>query len=127
AKGRRRDDRAASVQPKQAAHARSAKVKPLHATLARRALLRLASMAAPDPHSLAVWPLSAIGISTRPIGAGSEQKHLSSGRRLRRCGISISHITAVACRAADHRRESAAHVGFAPKTWSCPAANVPTT
>src|SRR4029077_19665969 len=42
------------VQPKQAAHARSAKVKPLHATLARRALLRLASMAAPDPHSLGV-------------------------------------------------------------------------
>src|SRR6266404_3412210 len=53
-KGRHRDDRAASVQPKQAAHARSAKVKPLHATLARRALLRLASMAAPDPHSLGV-------------------------------------------------------------------------
>src|ERR1700756_2305583 len=52
--GTHRDDRAASVQPKQAAHARSAKVKPLHATLARRALLRLASMAAPDPHSLGV-------------------------------------------------------------------------
>jgi hypothetical protein len=41
-------------QPKQAAHARSAKVKPLHATLARRALLRLDSMATPDPHSLGV-------------------------------------------------------------------------
>ena len=54
AKGRHRDDRAASVQPKQAAHARSAKVKPLHATLARRALLRLDSMAAPGPHSLGV-------------------------------------------------------------------------
>src|SRR6266571_789686 len=54
AKGRHRDDRAASEQPKQAAHARSAKVKPLHATLARRALLRLDSMAAPDPHSLGV-------------------------------------------------------------------------
>src|SRR6516162_9290632 len=39
---------------KQAGHARSAKVKPLHATLARRALLRLDSMAAPDPHSLGV-------------------------------------------------------------------------
>src|SRR6266481_5883247 len=51
---RHRDDRAASGQPKQAAHARSAKVKPLHATLARRALLRLDSMAAPDPHSLGV-------------------------------------------------------------------------
>jgi hypothetical protein len=38
-KGPHRDDRAASGQPKQAAHARSAKVKPLHATLARRALL----------------------------------------------------------------------------------------
>src|SRR5262249_40890046 len=48
------DDRAASGQPKQAAHARSAKVKPLHATLARRALLRLDSMAAPDPYSLGV-------------------------------------------------------------------------
>src|SRR5262249_16896119 len=35
-------------------HARSPKVKPLHATLARRALLRLDSMAAPDPHSLGV-------------------------------------------------------------------------
>src|SRR6266700_328474 len=54
AKGRHRDDRAASGQPKQAAHARSTKVKPLHATLARRALLRLDSMAAPDPHSLGV-------------------------------------------------------------------------
>src|SRR5262249_30488453 len=54
AKARHRDDRAASEQPKQAAHARSAKVKPLHATLARRALLRLDSMAAPDPHSLGV-------------------------------------------------------------------------
>src|SRR5262249_30815643 len=32
----------------------SPKVKPLHATLARRALLRLDSMAAPDPHSLGV-------------------------------------------------------------------------
>src|SRR5262245_6608353 len=41
-------------QSKQAAHARSAKVKPLHATLARRALLRLDSMAAPDPHSMGV-------------------------------------------------------------------------
>jgi len=51
---RHRDDRAASGQLKQAAHARSAKVKPLHAPLARRALLRLASMAAPDPHSLGV-------------------------------------------------------------------------
>src|SRR5262249_3583065 len=48
------DDRAASGQSKQAAHARSAKVKPLHATLARRALLRLDSMAAPDPHSMGV-------------------------------------------------------------------------
>src|SRR5262245_61773591 len=48
------DDRAASGQSKQAAYARSAKVKPLHATLARRALLRLDSMAAPDPHSLGV-------------------------------------------------------------------------
>src|SRR5262249_7518065 len=38
------DDRAASGRSKQAAHARSAKVKPLHATLARRALLRLDSM-----------------------------------------------------------------------------------
>src|SRR6266536_1592048 len=45
---------AASGQPKQAAYARSAKVKPLHATLARRAFLRLDSMAAPDPHSLGV-------------------------------------------------------------------------
>src|SRR6516164_5047474 len=54
AKGRHRDDRAASMQPKQAGHARSPKVKPLHATLARRALLRLDSMAAPDPHSLGV-------------------------------------------------------------------------
>ena len=44
----------ASKQPEQAVHARSAKVKPLHATLARRALLRLDSMAAPDPHSLGV-------------------------------------------------------------------------
>ena len=35
-------------------HARSAKVKPLHAPLVRRALLRLDSMAAPDPHSLGV-------------------------------------------------------------------------
>jgi hypothetical protein len=52
AKGRHRDDRAASGQPKQAAHARSAKVKPLHAKLARRTLLRLDSMAAPGPHSL---------------------------------------------------------------------------
>ena len=50
--GWHRDDRAASGQPKQAAYARSAKVNPLHATLARRALLRLDSMAAPDPHSL---------------------------------------------------------------------------
>src|SRR5262249_192911 len=33
---------------------RSAKAKPLHATLARRALLRLDSMAASDPHSLGV-------------------------------------------------------------------------
>jgi hypothetical protein len=38
----------------QAAHARSAKVKPLHATLARRALLRLDLMAAPAPHSLGI-------------------------------------------------------------------------
>ncbi len=52
--GRHRDDRAASGQPKQAAHARSAKAKPLHATLARRAFLRLDSMAASDPHSLGV-------------------------------------------------------------------------
>src|SRR5205807_489252 len=54
AKGGHRDDRAASGQPKQAAHARSAKVKPLHATLARRALLLLDSMAAPDPRSMGV-------------------------------------------------------------------------
>ena len=40
---------AASGQPKQAAHTRSAKVKPLHATLARRALLRLDPTAAPHP------------------------------------------------------------------------------
>jgi transposase len=53
-KGWHRDDRAASGQPKQAAHARSAKAKPVHATLARRALLRLDSMAASDPHSLGV-------------------------------------------------------------------------
>jgi hypothetical protein len=33
---------------------RSAKVKPLHATLARRALLRLDLMAAPAPHSLGI-------------------------------------------------------------------------
>jgi hypothetical protein len=39
---------------KQAAHARSAKVKPLHAPLARRAFLRLDSMAAPDPNLLGV-------------------------------------------------------------------------
>src|SRR6516164_5121789 len=45
---------AASGQPKQAGHARSPKVKPLHATLARRALLRLDSIAALDPHSLGV-------------------------------------------------------------------------
>src|SRR5437667_12896599 len=49
-----RDDRAASEQPKQAAHARSAKAKPLHAPLARRALLRLDSMAAPHPCSLGI-------------------------------------------------------------------------
>ena len=41
-------------QPKQAAHARSAKVKPLYAPLARRALLRLDPVAAPNPHSLGV-------------------------------------------------------------------------
>jgi hypothetical protein len=54
AKGWHRDDRAASQQPKQAAHARSAKAKPLHAPLARRALLRLDSMAAPHPCSLGI-------------------------------------------------------------------------
>src|SRR5262249_44244008 len=48
------DDRAASGQSKQAAHARSAKVKPLHATLARRAVLRLDFMAAPDPQLMGV-------------------------------------------------------------------------
>src|SRR5436309_1428903 len=63
---------AASGQPKQAAHARSAKVKPLHATLARRALLRLDSMAAPDPRSLGVprpeFPrLSPAGLPRYPL------------------------------------------------------------
>src|SRR5262249_57558697 len=53
-KGGHGDDRAAWGQRKQAGHARSPKVKPVHATLARRALLRLDSMAAPDPHSLGV-------------------------------------------------------------------------
>src|ERR1700739_2546378 len=49
-----RDDRAASLQPQQAAHARSAPAKPLHAALARRALLRLDPMAAPHPCPLGV-------------------------------------------------------------------------
>jgi hypothetical protein len=49
---RHRDDRAASFQPKQAAHARSTTAKPLHATLARRALLRLDPMAAPHTRPL---------------------------------------------------------------------------
>jgi transposase len=43
-----------SLQPQQAAHARSAPAKPLHATLARRALLRLDPMAAPHPRPLGV-------------------------------------------------------------------------
>ena len=43
---RHRNDRAAPLEPEQAAHSRSATAKPLHATLARRAL-RLDTMAAP--------------------------------------------------------------------------------
>src|SRR5262249_20171120 len=54
AKGRHRDDRAASQQQKQAAHARSATAKPLYATLARGALLCLDSMAAPHPRPLGI-------------------------------------------------------------------------
>ena len=45
---------AASQQQKQAAHARSATAKPLYATLARRALLCLDSMAAPHPRPLGI-------------------------------------------------------------------------
>src|SRR5215467_1745389 len=54
AQGRHRDDRAASQQQKQAAHARSATAKPLYATLARGALLCLDSMAAPHPCPLGI-------------------------------------------------------------------------
>src|SRR5215831_14596973 len=54
AQGRHRDDRAASQQQKQAAHARSATAKPLYATLARGALLCLDSMAAPHPCPLEI-------------------------------------------------------------------------
>src|SRR5215471_11216967 len=54
AQGRHRDDRAASQQQKQAAHARSATAKPLYATLARGALLCLDSMAAPHPRPLGI-------------------------------------------------------------------------
>src|SRR5215468_1182696 len=49
-----RDDRAASQQQKQAAHARSATAKPLYATLACGALLCLDSMAAPHPRPLGI-------------------------------------------------------------------------
>src|ERR1700731_988335 len=41
-------------QPQQAAHARSAAAKPLHATLARRALLRLDTMATSHPRPLGI-------------------------------------------------------------------------
>ena len=51
---RHRDDRAAPFQSQQAAHARSATAKPLHAALARRALLRLDTMAASHPRPLGV-------------------------------------------------------------------------
>src|SRR5262249_32044510 len=54
AQGRHRDDRAASQQQKQAAHARSATAKPLYATLASGALLCLDSMAAPHPRPLGI-------------------------------------------------------------------------
>ena len=49
-----RDDRAAPFQPQQAAHSRSTAAKPLHAALARRALLRVDTMAAPYPRPVGV-------------------------------------------------------------------------
>jgi hypothetical protein len=51
---RHRDDRAASCQSQQDADAGSKAAKPLHATLARRTLLRLDPMAAPHPRPLGV-------------------------------------------------------------------------
>jgi hypothetical protein len=48
------NDRTTPFQPPQAGHARSSTAKPLHATLARRALLRLDTMAAPHPGPLGV-------------------------------------------------------------------------
>ena len=58
-----RDDRAASFQSQQAAHARSATAKPLHAALARRALLRLdtiAILASSSPGSTTLRTCSAL-------------------------------------------------------------------
>jgi hypothetical protein len=99
-----RKDGAASGQPKQAAYARSAKVKPLHAPLARRAFLRLDSMAAPDPHSLGVprpqFGLDLLQHAFNAKGAGlhrcwsSRAQRLSCreqpGRRSRPCGLRVA-------------------------------------
>jgi hypothetical protein len=49
-----RDDRASPFQPQQTAYARSSTARPLYATLARRALLRLDPMATPHPGPLGV-------------------------------------------------------------------------
>ena len=59
-------DRAASFQSQQAAHTRSATAKPLHAALARRALLRLDTMATSHP---------------RPLGSISAQNFLGFVQR----------------------------------------------
>src|SRR6266536_962193 len=53
-KGRHRNDRAAPVQPNQAAHSGSAAPEPLYATVARRAFLRLDTVAASHPRPLGV-------------------------------------------------------------------------
>ena len=53
-KGRHRNDRAAPVQPNQAAQSGSAAPEPLYATVARRAFLRLDTVAASHPRPLGV-------------------------------------------------------------------------
>src|SRR6266700_1698482 len=83
AKGRHRDDRAASGQPKQAAHAKSANVNPLHTTLARRAFLRLDSMAAPDSYSLEVSRHTFSALANLPASSSSSTDFETGSRRQR--------------------------------------------
>src|SRR6266566_2752373 len=72
--------------------ASSAKVKPLHATLARRALLRLDSMAAPDP-----TPTTSSALSNLPASSSSSNDfEIGSSHSLARArGVLSSRASAM--------------------------------